>query len=222
MTDLFAAYDTTRARMIELVQDANDDALSTMVPSCPEWTAKQLFTHCVSLPAEIGAGNLPTGDPNEWINSIVAVRSDRSIDELVDEWATTDDTLRAMLGGGGGLIFNDLMVHEHDLRAALGAPDHSALDASISIPASLEFTTPALIEKGLGSIEIRSGSDVWRSHDAEPGWVLEVSPWEATRALFSRRTADELRALGESDNIEAYIEVIGSHLPLPANPLNEP
>jgi hypothetical protein len=39
--------------------------------------------------------------------------------------------------------------------------------------------------------------------------------------IYSRRTADELRALGGSDNIEAYISVLDAHLPLPVNPLNE-
>jgi hypothetical protein len=62
---------------------------------------------------------------------------------------------------------------------------------------------------------------VWRSHDAEPGWVLEVSPWEAVRVLYSRRTAEELRALGGSDNIDAYIAVLDAHLPLPTSSLGE-
>jgi hypothetical protein len=119
------------------------------------------------------------------------------------------------------VLIDDLVVHEHDLRAALGIPDHSALDATISVPRSLDSCVSALEEAGLGSIEVRSGSDVWRSHDAEPGWVLEVSPWEAVRVLYSRRTADELRSLGGSDNIDAYIAVLDAHLPLPVVSLNE-
>ena len=122
-----------------------------------------------------------------------------------------------MVKGGGAVLFDDLVVHEHDLRGALGVPDHSALDASISVPRSLESCVAALEEAGLGSIEVRSGSDIWRSHDAEPGWILEVSPWEAVRVLYSRRTADELRALGGSDNIDAYIALLESLLPLPTS-----
>jgi hypothetical protein len=41
------------------------------------------------------------------------------------------------------------------------------------------------------------------------------------RVLYSRRTAEELRALGGSDNIESYIALLDAHLPLPIVSLNE-
>ena len=221
MTELFAAYAATRARMLDIARVAGPDALTTTVPSCPDWTALQLITHCVSMPAALGAGDFPTGDLNEWIDKILADRAGRSLDELDTEWASANDTIAGMVNGGGAVLFDDLVVHEHDLRGALGVPDHSALDASTSVPRSLESCVAALEEAGLGSIEVHSGSDTWRSHDAEPGWVLEVSPWEAVRVLYSRRTAEELRALGGSDNIDAYIAVLDAHLPLPTSSLGE-
>jgi hypothetical protein len=221
MTELFPAYDATRTRMLELARSVGPDALTATVPACPDWTALQLITHCVSMPAALGAGDFPGGDINEWIDKILTDRSGRSLDELSEEWVGANDTIAGMVNGGGAVLFDDLVVHEHDLRGALGLPDHSALDAAISVPRSLDSCVAALETAGLGSIEVRSGSDIWRSHDAEPGWVLEVSPWEAVRVLYSRRTADELRALGGSDNIDAYIAVLDAHLPLPMVSLNE-
>jgi len=221
MTELFTAYDETRNRMLDIARAAGPDALATTIPSCPDWSALQLITHCVSLPAAIAAGSFPTGDSNEWIASIIQDRAGASLDELATEWVSVNDTIAGMVNGGGAVLFDDLVVHEHDLRGALGVPDHSALDASISVPRSLESCVAALETAGLGSIEVRSGSDVWRSHDAEPGWILEVSPWEAVRVLYSRRTTDELRALGGSDNIGAYIAVLDAHLPLPTSSLGE-
>jgi hypothetical protein len=173
------------------------------------------------MPAALGAGDFPTGDLNEWIDKILTDRADSSLDDLATEWVGANDTINEMVNGGGAVLFDDLVVHEHDLRGALGLPDHSALDAAISVPRSLDSCVAALETAGLGSIEVRSGSDIWRSHDAEPGWVLEVTPWEAVRVLHSRRTADELRALGGSDTIEAYIAVLDAHLPLPVVSLNE-
>jgi hypothetical protein len=221
MTELFTVYDSTRARMLELARAAGPDALTATVPACPDWTALQLITHCVSMPAALGAGDFPTGDLNEWIDKILNDRSDSSLEELANEWVGANETINGMVSGGGAVLFDDLVVHEHDLRAALGTPDHSALDAAISVPRSLESCVAALEEAGLGSIEVRSAEGTWRSHDAEPGWVLEVSPWEAVRVLYSRRTADELRALGGSDNIEAYIALLDAHLPLPTSSLGE-
>jgi hypothetical protein len=221
MTELFSAYDATRTRMLELARAAGPEALGATVPACPDWTALQLITHCVSMPAALGAGDFPTGDLNEWINKILTDRAGSSLGALAEEWVGANDTIAGMVNGGGAVLFDDLVVHEHDLRAALGVPDHSALDAAISVPRSLDSCVAALEEAGLGSIEVRSGSDVWRSHDAEPGWVLEVSPWEAVRVLYSRRTAEELRALGGSDNIESYIALLDAHLPLPTSSLGE-
>jgi hypothetical protein len=221
MTELFAAYDETRARMLELARTARPEALGATVPACPDWTALQLITHCVSMPAALGAGDFPTGDLNEWIDKILTDRAGASLDSLAEEWVGANETIAGMVNGGGAMLFDDLVVHEHDLRGALGVPDHSALDASIMVPSSLTSCVAALETAGLGSIEVRSGSDSWRSHDAEPGWVLEVSPWEAVRVLYSRRSAEELRFLGGSDNIEAYIAVLDAHLPLPTSSLGE-
>jgi hypothetical protein len=221
MPELFPAYDAARSRMLELARNAGPDALGVTVPACPDWTALQLITHCVSMPAALGAGDFPSGDINEWIDKILTDRSDHSLDELAEEWGGANETIAGMVNGGGGMLFDDLAVHEHDLRGALGTPDHSALDASLLVPSSLASCVAALESAGLGSIEVRHGTDVWRSHDAETGWVLEVTPWEAVRVLYSRRTADELRSLGGSDNIDAYIAVLDAHLPLPVSSLGE-
>lgn len=221
MTELFDIYGDIRTRMLEVARAADPDAMRTVVPACPDWTALQLVAHCVSMPAAIGAGDLPTGDLDSWIDTILAARAGRSLDELADEWSSADDTIAAMVGGGGAVLLDDLAVHEHDLRGALGVPDHSALDADVFVPRSLQSCIAQLEERGLGAIEVRHDGRVWRSHDADAGWVLDVSPWEAVRVIYSRRTADELRSLGGSDDIEAYISLLGDHLPLPTTSLGE-
>ena len=221
MTDLFTAYDDTRTRMIELARASGPDALSAMVPACPDWTALQLITHCVSMPAALGAGDFPSAETGNWIDKILNDRAGRTLDELSEEWVGANETIAGMMSGGGAVLFDDLFVHEHDLRGALGAPDHSALDVALCVPRSLDSCVTALEAAGLGSIEVRSAEGTWRSHDVEPGWVLDVDPWEAVRILYSRRTAEELRALGGSDNIDAYIAVLDAHLPLPVASLNE-
>lgn len=221
MTDLFVTYDATRARMLELARSVGPDALEVTVPACPDWTARHLLAHCVSMPAAIGAGDLPSGDLDAWISAICAARADRTVDELAAEWSSVDDTIRSMVTGGGAVLFDDLVVHEHDLRGALGRPDHGALDASVSVPRSLASCVTELEARGLGAIEVCSDAGSWRSHDAPVGWVLEVTPWEAVRVLYSRRTAEEVRALGGSDDLEPYIALLDDHLPLPRTSLAE-
>jgi len=221
MSELFDAYANTRSRMLAVAQNVGPQALQANVPACPDWSAHQLLSHCVSMPAALSAGDFPTGDPNEWIDGLVSRYQDKSLDELAEVWSSVDETIAGMLDGGGGMLFDDLAVHEHDLRAAVQQPDHSALETAVLLPRVVASCTDALIAQGLGSIEVRSGSQSWRSHDAEPGWILELSPWEATRAIYSRRTAEELRSLGAGPDQERCIELLDAHLPLPVSSLNE-
>ena len=221
MPELFDAYDAARVRMLDLAREVGPAGLSVTVPACPDWTALDLLTHCVSLPAAIGAGDLPSGDTNDWIARIIADRSGRSVDELAEEWMQCNDTIAGMVNGGGAMLFDDLTVHEHDLRAALGRPDHDVIDADIIVPRCLASCVAALDADGLRGIEVRNSDGVWRSHAGEPGWVLEVDSWEAMRTIYSRRTAEEIRAMGGSDTIDAYITILDDHLSLPTRSLGE-
>jgi hypothetical protein len=225
MSELFDAYVHTRARMIAVVRATEPSELATTVPACPDWAASDLIAHCVSMPAAIGAGDLPTGSIDDWLRGLIEARRGRPIDETIDEWLAVDDTIASMLDGPGAVLFGDLAVHEHDLRGALLAPDHDALEVELVLPRTLAaFATP-LRDAGLGSIVVRHQGEEWRSHDAEPGLVLEVCPWEAVRIVNSRRTADELRALPRTTDaatdIGRYIIVFDEHLPLPSTSLGE-
>lgn len=220
MGEATETYSRIRTRMIELARSGA--SIDVAVPSCPDWSARELIVHCMSLPVAIGAGDLPSGDPNGWIDGLVRSHEGRSIDEIEELWIGADPTIAGMLDGGMLLLLDDLSVHEHDLRGALLMPDHDALDIDLAVGGAVRAFEGALTEAGLGSIEVRTAGSTWRSHDAEPTWVIETDPWEAVRALFSRRTVEELRALGGSDDIDAHIAVVAAHLPLPETSLREP
>ena len=221
MTDPFTVYCDIRGRMVDLARSSDADALATTVPSCPDWSVLQLLTHCVSMPVAIGAGDMPGDDLQGWIDRVLAERDGRSLGQLVDEWESADPVIEAMVSGPGGVLLDDLMIHEHDLRGALGRPDHSAFEADVFVDRALRSFVPALDTRDLGAIEIRHGSRSWRSHDADIGWIIEASPWEAVRVLASRRTADEIRDLGGSEDLDSYIALVDDHLPLPTASLGE-
>ena len=221
MTNLFGPYQRTRERVCTLFLEATDDDLARTVPACPDWSVHDLAAHVVGTPAELAAGNFPTGDFGPWLQAIVDARRDADVAELMDEWQTLDGTIEPMLQGPGGLMFGDVAVHEHDLRGALGRPDHDALEVDEIVTFALgSLATPAQ-DAGLGAIVVEHDGSTWRSHDAEPGWTLRVEPWEAVRAVYSRRTADELRALPADGDAEPYLALIAAHLPLPEHSLGE-
>jgi hypothetical protein len=175
------------------------------------------------MPAAIGNGELPPGATGEWLQSLVEARRDQDVGELTEEWLSLDSAIASILNGPGPgeLLFVDLAVHEHDLRGALGAPDHGALEVQVMLPMTLAALAAPLRNAGLGAIEVRHDGRIWRSHDSEAGWTLDVTPWEAVRAVNSRRTPDELRNLPHGRDVEPYLAILDAHLPLPAISLNE-
>lgn len=221
MGDLFDAYDRVRARMIAVLETCESDELARTVPACPDWSVTDLVAHCCGLPAALASGDVPSGDLQTWLDGVIDARRGRPLSSLTEEWTSIDEGLRVLLSGGAGLLFDDLAVHEHDLRGAVGRPDHDALDVDVVLPRTLAGLAGPLEDAGLGAIVARSDDRTWRSHDAEPGWVLRTTPWEVTRAVNSRRTADELRALPHEGDVEPYLAILDAHLPLPQVSLGE-
>jgi hypothetical protein len=219
--ELFAAYSATRGRMARLATKLSDDDLRRVVPACPAWTVFDLMAHVVSMPAAIGKGERPPGTITDWLQGLVEARRGQQVSQLTEEWVTLDDAVAAILAGPGGVLFGDLAVHEHDLRSAVGAPDHSALEVGVVLPRTLAGFAAPLRAAGLGALEVRHDGHTWKSHDSAPGWTLHVSPWEAVRAVNSRRTADELRSLPHDGDVEPFLAILDAHLPLPPRSLHE-
>ncbi len=221
MAELFEAYVRTRSRMIDVVRSASADEMLGMVPACPEWTVADLVAHCTGIPAALSAGDYPSGDQQAWLDGLVASRRGLPMAAVIEEWLALDESLKPMLGGPAGLLFDDLAVHEHDLRGALGRADHGALEVDVVLPRTLAGLAEPLRAAGLGAIEVRDCHGSWRSHDVESGWVLLTTPWEAARAVNSRRTPDELREIPHEGDVEAFLVVLDEHLPLPSTSLGE-
>jgi hypothetical protein len=207
--------------MCAIAAELSPSELAAVVPACPEWTVRDLLTHNVALPAAIGAGDLPGDDLQRWLDGLVERRRTEPLEELLAEWNTLDDVVGGVLSATPVLL-DDLATHEHDLRGAVGRPDHRALEADLVVPAALHPLAAGATERGLGAVVVESPDGSWRSHDAEPGWVLRTSAWEGFRSVGSRRTADELLALPGEGDVEPYLAVIGGHLPLPRTSLREP
>ena len=170
----------------------------------------------------LAAGDYPSGDTQAWIDRIVRERRDTPVEEMLAAWDASADGVSTLVDGGAGLLFADLVVHEHDLRAALGQPgSRGTAEVRAVVQPLLDVLAPAIKEAGLGALLVDSGPVTWTSHFGKPGCTLHLDPWEATRALSSRRTHDELLAVPHTGDLEPYVKVIDGHLPLPTQSLHE-
>ena len=222
MPELSAAYHATRERVTALVSELAAAELDTPVPACPAWKVRDLVAHMSGIPDALTSGDMPSGDLQSWLDGLLEARRAVPVDELLERWGACADATSTLIDNGAGLLLIDVVTHEHDLRAAVTRPGaRGTAEVRAIVQPVLDLLAPGMTDAGLGALLIDADGVQWASHLAKPGCTLHVDPWEATRALNSRRTADELRALPATGDVESYIAVIDAHLPLPAASLGE-
>jgi hypothetical protein len=220
--DLLACYDAARDRMSRVAVAAPPGALARRVPACPAWTAHDLVAHCAGIPTALTSGDLPTGDLQAWLDGLVDARRDTPVAVLLDQWAACGEAIRPILGTEG-LLLVDVVIHEHDLRGALGAPGERHLaDVTTTLPLVLGLLAAGTEAAGLApvAVELSDGTLV-TTGEGDPGWTILADPWEAGRVLGSRRTAAEVLATPARGDARPYLAVLEGHLPLPSSSLRE-
>ena len=222
MLELSAGYHATRQRIAELVRPLDEKALATTVPACPDWSVHDLLAHVVGIPEALSQGDMPGADIQGWLDGLVEARRERPVDELLERWETCAPTASAIVDASGGQLFADVISHEHDLRAAIDQPGARGLpEVRAAVQVLLDLLAPDITKAGLGALVIDSDGVRWASHVSKPGCTLHVDPWEATRVLMSRRTAEEVRALPATGDVGPYLAVLHDHSPLPETSLGE-
>ncbi|MCU1380624.1 MAG: hypothetical protein JWN29_3607, partial [Acidimicrobiales bacterium] len=215
MPDLSDGYHNTRRRVSELVTSLDAAALSVRVPACPDWTVHQLVAHMAGIPEALTSGSFPAGDLQAWLDAVVKERQDVPVPELLERWEACESGTSSLVDGGASLMFIDVVSHEHDLRGAVGRGGaRGTPEVRATVQLLLDLLAPAITEAGLGALVVDSGEVRWASQFVRPGCTLRVDPWEAIRVLQSRRTADEIRALPLSGDVEPYLAVLADHSPL--------
>jgi uncharacterized protein (TIGR03083 family) len=224
------AYRATRARITGLAAERLDDATAgSIVPACPDWTVRQLCSHLAGVCADLVAGNRPSGDVQAWVDAQVEARADRSVGELIDEWNAAGPAFEQLIvdrpKGYAGLLY-DIVAHEHDLRAVVGSPgarDSDGVRLSVDIVAA--SLTRDLAVRELGAVQVVSDDGRWLAGEGEPALTLDLTgqqdgTWQLLRALGSRRSTAQLRAMPWVGDLDRYLPAI-AHQPLPVTDLVE-
>ena len=114
------------------------------------------------------------------------------------------------------------MIHEQDLRGALGVPG-AALNAGLR---SVRDRFLGRFRAGVGELPpiLLSGGD-WRFGTAEQqgteSVVVQACEFDLLRALLSRRSAAQLRSWTTAADIDPYLPACATLGPLPDRDLQE-
>jgi uncharacterized protein (TIGR03083 family) len=219
-----AEYDAARQRIAALLSGASVAEAATRVPACPAWTVRDLLAHVTGLAAALSSGQMPGADQQAWLDGLVDARRDRSVDELLDEWAATQPGIAVFfdrMGGGGSQLVYDVVAHEHDMRHALGRPgaqDSSGVAACAT--AMSHVVARDLAAHALPAVQVTSGGRTWNVGEGAPELAIELEPFELIRVFGARRSEAQMRALPWRGDLDRYLPGL-AHSPFPVDDLVE-
>ena len=244
MVDLSLAYTEVQERLCAVLDELNEARANTRVPACPEWSVRDVVAHHCGLVVDMASANTPEffGSFNlldQWRDDEVArarddltgrqvaEREGRSLRSLVSEWREATVALLPILRGDhpfpksvppifSGVLINDVVVHEGDIRIALGldqAPAGAALSVALrGYGFSLDYRIKML---GLPPLVLAyDGKSRQFGGDGAAGATLSATRFDLVRTLASRRTATEILSLDWSGNPEPYVPILPEYGPV--------
>lgn len=213
-----AAYERVR----ELVTGLDDRQAGTVVPACPEWTVRELLAHMVGLGADVLRGDEPDDHNSTWTQRQVDERSDRSVADLLEEWATVAEPLQQWMRENTTRPLGDIVIHEQDLRGAVGVPGGQDTDGLASLRDRM-VRGFALQVRDLPPVALVGDQWSWCSSGApeDAAVVVRAPDFDLTRAVMTRRSETQLRGWTERGDIGPYLPAFGSLGRLPAADLSE-
>jgi len=219
-------YREAREQMLAIAGALDASQAASPVPACPAWTVHHLLAHVTGIAADLSAGRRPDGDTQAWVDAQVEARRDHSLEQICAEWSEVGPVFEAMIDAKPqrlwGLAY-DTVVHEHDLRNAVGLPGHrDASRVQTAALLGLRLVRSDLEAAGLPPVEIIIDGTV-HGIGGGPGaaeFVMRGSSFEMLRLLGSRRTRDEFTAADHDGDVERFLDGL-VHMELPRVSLGE-
>ncbi|WP_137294725.1 maleylpyruvate isomerase N-terminal domain-containing protein [Nocardioides dongxiaopingii] len=184
MTDWGALYRDHVAAVTALAESLTAAELEVDVPGTPAWTVRDVLAHLAGGPVDAATGRMDGAPGPEWTARHVGERAHLPVDVLVAEMREHQDVIAgsAVDDPRPGIVW-DIAVHHADLHEALG---RGRLPEPLWVP----------VLDQLGAARA-------------PGLVGTVDPYELFRALFSRRSRDQMRAWGLDDDVIEAVCIFG-------------
>jgi uncharacterized protein (TIGR03083 family) len=198
--ELRDAYVALQQRLVALLSTTDGSA---PVPSCPEWSVREVIAHLVGLCEDWIGHRLDGYASASWTADQIGRFGDWNIASLLSRWSElVPDFVRLgddpLMGPPARWAFGDAVIHEADLRGALSAgrvpadavllslkgtiPRWREVLSNVNPPTTLLVRPPDAREWALGP------------PNDDPPVVVTPTAYELFRALAGRRTVEQVRA----------------------------
>lgn len=222
LTDAEAIEEWTRAqaRVIELVEGIPAADAARPVPACPDWSVRDLLAHVVGYSTDVLADREDDDHNPVWTQAQVDARAGRGVAPLVAEWRGNTEPLRAWMAEHGVRPLNDVVIHEQDLRGALGVPGaHDTAAMALMRDRFAGRVDDAVDRAGLPPLRLEG--DSWAHGPEDAPVVVRASDVDLARAVQARRSADQLRSWTVRGDVGPYLECFATLGPLPERDLTD-
>jgi uncharacterized protein (TIGR03083 family) len=227
--DLGDVYDDSRRSLVDLLVGLGDEELARRVPACPDWTIKDVAAHLTGVAEDwIRAGGprefIEPADRedavvrlDEWTAAQVAERADKSIKEIVDEWADYAAVAVSIIKGetppppnalmfADRILVTDLAAHTHDVYGALGiVRDRDSAPVKIAASTYIGWLDIQLQAADGPALTVDAGDRRWVVGGNDPDATVRADRFEFFRALSGRRGPDQIRALYWEGDPEPFV-----------------
>lgn len=221
-------YRHARERFSALVDALDPETLGRKVPATPLWTIKDLTAHVVGVARDMTTGNVSDVGEDAWTEAHVAAGRERSIAELLDEWATlsseqVEGALDLIHPAVASMTVADLVTHELDLRGALGNTDERNSDGVMAgLDAYVRWMGRRMRDSDVAPLRFTTtdGGYTGVAGKGEPAATVSGSAFELFRALAGRRSRAEIKAFDWDGEAAPYVELFTYYSP-PERSLDE-
>ncbi len=201
-----ATYDQSMHRITTLAAGHED----VPVDACPGWSVKDLVAHLAS-----GLRNFHEhkfGDSDQQVLD----RRSGTLADAVAEWTENRRLVEPLFDTPtGSVLVTEVVMHEHDLRTAVGEPgerDNVAVRSALTRP--LQELDKRMRENDIPALRIvlEHGERVIGAGD--PVGTLRASSFEVLRAIGGRRSEAQVRAMdwdGDPGTWIPTLALFGSH-----------
>jgi uncharacterized protein (TIGR03083 family) len=220
--DAVEEWSRAQQRVIDLVVDLPPERAELRVPACPDWTVRDLLSHMVGLGVDVAAGDEPDDHNETWTGRQVQTRRGHDVAALVAEWQAVAGPLRDWMRANNVRPLGDVIIHEQDLRGALGVPGGQDSDGVRAIRERFVGRFAPRVAD-LPPIALVGETWTWVSRGSvdDAAVVLRASDFDLARALVTRRSANQLRSWTVRGDVTPYLDAFVMLGPLPTADLTE-
>jgi len=201
-------YRESRERVATMARAFSADQLALTTAACPDWTVYDVLRHLAGESRCFATGDLDGAPAPEWTAKQVEDRRERTVPALLVEWAQHSAAIEARPDEDRWWlpILHDVLSHETDIAAAVGAP----LAPIESIEAAMPLIDMRLPRRfaDLGTVRLDLNGHSQLLGDGEPDVIVQTSLFEFWRGYFGRRSVAQIESWVTSGDAASFAALL--------------